>query len=87
MNTHMVDIYLSKKDMRDTKCFLIQFYFCERFLWFWCVSSFALSLSLIGTFLRAYTLVLRGKWVHFLKRVFLTTLHKQHTNKSQTSKY
>ena len=62
-------------------------YFCERFLWFWCVSSFALSLSLIGTFLGPITLVLRGKWVHFLKRVFLTTLHKQHTNKSQTSKY
>ena len=49
MNTHMVDIYLSKKDMRDTKCFIFLifvmiFYFCERFLWFWCVSSFLISL-------------------------------------------
>ena len=64
----MVDIYLSKKDMRDTKCFLIQFYFCERFLWFWCVSSFALSLSLIGTFLRAYYFGFEGKMGSLFKK-------------------
>ena len=30
MNTHMVDIYLSKKDMRDTKLFksFLSFFFC-----------------------------------------------------------
>ena len=73
MNTHMVDIYLSKKDMRDTKCFIFLifvmiFYFCERFLWFWCVSSFALSLSLIGTFLRAYYFGFEGKMGSLFKK-------------------
>lgn len=60
----MVDIYLSKKDMRDTKCFIFLifvmiFYFCERFLWFWCVSSFLISLFDWYFFKGPITLVLR----------------------------
>ena len=58
----MVDIYLSKKDMRDTKCFLIHFSFTfvKDFCGFGVCPVF-LSLSLIGTFLRAYYFGFEGK--------------------------